>query len=170
MKGYTNAETLSVIQNFIRELFKSNAIVDNISYALATDLGYPILSDNIHHKIAHSYGAQSDIITDYLDLRNDRVLRGKELVEPKKYTSVSECLSDIISVQERLEDMIKDCILTAADNVDLAVEDMLREYYKGTLVLYTKQAHKLYSAAQKYENDGVLPLFDVNCEEYFIVS
>ena len=100
MKGYTNAETLSVIQNFIRELFKSNAIVDNISYALATDLEYPILSDNIHHKIAHSYGAQSDIITDYLDLRNDRVLRGKELVEPKKYTSVSECLSDIISVQE----------------------------------------------------------------------
>jgi len=168
--GYTSLDTLSVLQTLVRELFKSNAILDNISYSLATDLGYPVLSDNVHHRIAHAYGKQSDIITDFLDLRGDRILRGNEVVEPKKYDNVLNCLKDIIEVQNRLEDILKECIITSADNLDLAVEDMLRSYYKDVLVLYTKQANKLYNAALKYSEDGILPLFDVNCDNYFIVE
>lgn len=167
--GYTNKETLEHIQSFIRELFKSNTVLDNISYALMTNLGFPILSDNIHHKIAHAYGAQSDIITDFLDLRNDRIYRGNEIVEPKEYNNVLECLSEIIVVQDRLEGMVKDCILIAAENLDIALEDKLRTYYCETLVLYTKQAHKLYNMALKYSEEGFLPLFDEKCTEYFIV-
>lgn len=167
--GYTSTGTLNTIQVFVRELFKSNAILDNISYSLATDLGYAILSDNVHHKIAHSYGGQSDLITDFLDLRGDRVYRGNEIVEPKEYNSVLECLKDIISVQNTLEKLIKDCIVAAAKNEDYAVEDMLRSYYKDTLTMYTKQAHKLYDMAVKYDEDGMLPLFDKECESYFIV-
>ena len=104
--GYTSKETLECVQNFIRELFKSNTILDNIAYALMTDFGFSVLSDNVHHKIAHAYGAQSDTITDFLDLRNDRVYRGNEIVEPKIYSNVIECLSEIIEVQNRLEEMV----------------------------------------------------------------
>lgn len=167
--GYTSKETLDALQIFVRELFKSNTVLDNIAYSLMTDLGYPILSDNVHHKIAHAYGIQSDTITDFLDLRNDRIHRGNEIVEPKDYSNILECLNDIIGVQNNLEGMLKDCILTASENCDIAVEDMLRSYYKDTVVLYTKQANKLYDMASKYSEEGLLPIFDENCENYFIV-
>ena len=167
--GYTSSATLNTLQDLVRELFKSNAILDNISYSLDVDLGYGILSDNVHHKIAHSYGGQADIITDFLSLRNDRIFRGNEIVEPKKYTNVLDCLKDIIVVQERIELFVKKSIEASIKNCDIAVEDMLRGYYKDVVCNFTKQAHKLYDIASKYNDDGLLPLFDEKSEDYFIV-
>lgn len=168
--GYTSKDTLDAVKILVRELFKSNTKVDNISYSLVTDLGYSVLGDVVHHHIAHAYPRLSDIITDYLDLRNDSITRGDEKVEPKKYNNVLECLKDIIYIQDMLEELIKDCIITSADNLDFAVEDMLREFYKDELVKYTKQAHKLYNMAVKYDEVGNLPIFDHACKNYIIVD
>lgn len=168
--GYTNSNVLNSLQELVRELFKSNAIVDNIVYSLDVDLGFPILSDNIHHKIAHAYGGQADIITDFLSLRGDRIYRGNECIDPEKHSTVLDCLAGIIDVQENLEDMIKESISVAVKNSDILTEDMLRSYYKDVVILYTKQAHKLYNMASKFNEDGLLPLFDEESEAYFIVG
>lgn len=168
--GYTNKETLKKLEVLVREFFKSNAKVDNIAYALTTTLGYPLLGENVHKHIAHSYGKHSDVITDFLDLRGDVVTRGNEIVEPKTYTSVITALKEIIIVQENLEDILKDCIMTAADNMDLSVEDMLRDFYKNNLVKYTKQANALYDKAVKFNEGGNLILFDEASENYIIVD
>lgn len=167
--GYTSKETLQKIKLLVDQLFKSNAIVDNIVYNL-DKLGYSILSENVHHHIAHAYGQQADVITEFLSLRNDIILRGNIVFEQVEYNDITDYLKIIIGVQDELEKMLKDCIVTSADNYDFAVEDMLRGFYKDILVKYTKQAHKLYDMSIKYQNEGNLSLFDSACTKYIIVD
>jgi ferritin len=82
---------------------------------------------------------------------------------------VLEAFDDMVGVQMKIEEQTKVVIDVADSEKDYATRIFVEKFYVDTVLLYTKQVLMLQQAVKDYSEEGLLPLFDSNIENYIII-
>jgi len=165
-----SSETLNAIQELVRLCFESNAKVDTIVNRMDVVFNMPKSSEIVHKRIAHVYSTVfADFITDFLAKRCAKVNYGNIPLQNKEYTCVVECFSDLVQIQDDIENKIYEIIDIAEDNNDTIVKIFLENFLTDVVLVYSKQAVILYEKAKQYKDSDIIALLDNNIESLIIV-
>ena len=164
MRCYLSEETVNTLNNLLRDFFKANSTVDNLSYSLQSQKMYNT-ANLIHHKFAHRYPEIADEISGVMDALGARALRVGFDGDTESYEDVVEILKTNVSVLEHLRNTVLS-VLEVLDydinnkEVCLVLEDVAKELLE---MLYN--ANKILDFGEYYISKGKILEFDFKSDD-----
>lgn len=165
MKSYISEETINVLNNLLREMFKANSVADNIAYDLDSK-GLHKCSNIYHETFAHYWPDAADEISTCMTKLNARAVRRTFSGDEVTYSGITEAFKGSLDMVENVRSKIlstMDILEYDINNKEiiLMLEDLLVEVLDK---LY--QSNIWFQYAEYYERKDKVMQFDQNFDKF----
>ena len=169
MKCYISEETVNVLNDLLKEMFKANSVADNIAYNL-DGMGLHNCAGIYHEKFAHVWPELADDISGCMTKLNAKAVRRSFPGDENTYASITEAFNSSLSLVEH----IRDRVLNAIDVLDydinnkeviLELEDLAEDILD---ILYMSNVWSQY--AEYYDKKEKVMQFDQNFDKFYTVA
>ena len=165
MKCYISEETVNVLNDLLKDMFKANSTADNIAYALDFS-GLHHCSAIYHESVAHVFGTWADMISECMTKLNARAVRRSFPGDEKDYSGITEVFTDNL----RLLENIRAKVLHALDilDYDIANRDLVLILEDLSKLVLDKlyQSNIWLQYAEYYERKDKVMQFDQNFDKF----